>query len=68
MKKCECGRTICEVSSRCMSCSQKSRWRDGAYTTMIARDRRRRTKSGPYIVDYGTMTAVGWPLMRPALV
>ena len=65
---CECGRTIAGQADHCKSCVMKAVWRGGLHATAAARDRRRRTKPGPYIIDYETMTEAGWPLLRPAPV
>ena len=65
---CECGRMIDGRSERCMSCAMKAAWRNGRYVGKVARVRRLRTKPGPYIIDYETMTEAGWPLLRPAPV
>ena len=68
IKMCQCGRVIDVRSDQCQSCARKAAWRNGVYARMVARARRLRTRPGPYIVDYETMTEAGWPLLRPAPV
>lgn len=65
---CACGRHIDGRADQCKSCTMKTRWREGVFNRTTARDIRRRTKPGPYIIDYETMTDTGWPMLRPAPV
>ena len=68
MKKCECGLVIDGRSDPCLSCRKKAEWKSGVFAAMVDRSRCRLrfAKPGPYIIDYETMTAAGWPLLRPA--